>query len=89
MSKRLRIKPDNLLAKLRSMERKGILVSCVRSQNTFYRVACFHVLKAFDRILEYPANKLKQTGSLKKELSGTPRKGNKPSKAAPVASIRK
>jgi DNA-binding transcriptional ArsR family regulator len=81
MSKKLEIMPDNLLAKLRAMERKGILVSCVRSQNTFYRVSDLHVLKAFDRILELPVRKLKQAGTPKEELRANRRNNNKSSKA--------
>jgi DNA-binding transcriptional ArsR family regulator len=88
MSKKLGIKSDTLLAKLRVMERGGILTSCVRAENTLYRVADLHILKAFDRILELPARKLKRTSSPRKELSGATRKDKKSSKTVSVASIR-
>jgi DNA-binding transcriptional ArsR family regulator len=88
MSKKLGIKPDTLLAKLRAMEREGILVSCVRSQNVLYRVAAPKIIKAFNRILELPARKLKRTSSLKRQLSGATQKRKKPSKTVSGASIR-
>ncbi len=58
ISQKVGIEPDTILAKLKAMERGGILVSCVRHQNILYRVADLHVLKAFDRILELPLRKM-------------------------------
>jgi len=88
ISQKLGIGPKAVMAKMKAMERNGIVASCVRSQNTLYRIADLKFLKAFDRILEFPAKRLKQTGSSKKELSGTTQEGKKPSKAVPWASIR-
>jgi hypothetical protein len=79
MSKKLGIKPDPLLAKLRAMEREGILVSFLGSQNVLYRVAAPTIINAFDRILELPARKLKRTSSLKRQLLGATQKRKKPS----------
>ena len=87
ISKKLGIEPNTVVAKLKAMERKGILVSCVRSQNILYRVADSKILKAFDRILEIPARKLKQTGSLKGQLLGATQKRKKSSKMVSGASI--
>jgi DNA-binding transcriptional ArsR family regulator len=86
--KKLEIEPNTVAASLKAMERKGILVSFLRSQNVFYRVATPKIIKAFNRILELPARRLKQTGSLKRQLSGATQKRKKPSKTVSVASIR-
>ncbi len=88
ISKKLGIEPKTALAKLNAMERHGIFTSRVRSQKTLYKVAGPKILKAFDRILEYPSKRLEQNGSSKKELSVTTQKGNKPSKVVPGISVR-
>jgi DNA-binding transcriptional ArsR family regulator len=86
--KKLGIEPNTVAANLKAMERKGILVSFLRSQNVLYRVAAPPIIKAFNRILELPARKLKRTSSLKRQLSGATQKRKKPSKTVFGASIR-
>ena len=69
ISQKLGIGPKAVMAKMKAMERNGIVASCVRSQNTLYRIADLHILKAFDRVLKLPSRKLKRTSSPKRELS--------------------
>jgi DNA-binding transcriptional ArsR family regulator len=86
--KKLGIEPNTVAANLKAMERKGILVSFLRSQNVLYRVAAPQIIKAFNRILELPTRNLKRTSSLKRQLSGAMQKRKKPSKTVAGASIR-
>jgi DNA-binding transcriptional ArsR family regulator len=86
--KKLGIEPNTVVANLKAMERKGILVSFLKSQNIIYRVAAPKILKAFNRILELPARKLKQTGSLRGRLWGATQKRKKSLKTVSGASIR-
>lgn len=87
ISQRLGIEPKATATKLNAMEKHGILASRVGSKKNKYRVADLKILKAFDRILEYPAKRLGQNGYSKK-LSRITRKGNKPSSVIPGKSIR-
>ncbi|MGD0101749.1 MAG: winged helix-turn-helix domain-containing protein [Acidobacteriota bacterium] len=88
ISKKLGIAPETVLSTLRSMEQEGILVSHVRSRNTFYGISDPNVLSAFDQILKLPAKKLNRTGSPKKELQANRKKGNKSSETDSVAFVR-
>lgn len=74
LSKKLGIEPKTAAAKLKSMERMGILASRARSHKIAYRVADLRLLEAFDRILEIPAKRLNKADSSKKELSGITQK---------------
>ncbi len=69
ISRNLGMTPKTVLARLKAMEREGILVSRVGSKDVLYRVANSNIAKAFERILELPERKLKKTGSPKNRQS--------------------
>jgi len=60
ISRKLGMKSQFVLDQLKAMELEGILVSSVRSEDTFYRIADSQIAKAFEKIMEFPERKLKK-----------------------------
>ncbi len=60
ISRRLRIRAQIALDKLTAMEREGILISYVRSKETFYRITDSRIAQALEQILEFPEIQLKR-----------------------------
>ena len=60
ISRRLRIRTKIALDKLTAMEREGILISYVRSKETFYRITDSRIAQALEQILEFPERQLKR-----------------------------
>jgi DNA-binding transcriptional ArsR family regulator len=90
ISRKLGITPKAAVSKLKRMEREGILVSDVRSQNTFYRVAAPEIIRAFDKILKFPERMLKRADFPKAEIWRNRQKGNKSFRkdsVAPIAAV--
>ena len=60
ISRRLRIRTKIALDKLTAMEREGILISYVRSKETFYGITDSRIAQALEQILEFPERQLKR-----------------------------
>lgn len=61
ITRKLGMNHQNVLDKLRAMEREGLLVSSGQSKSAFFRIANSHISKAFGQILEFPERNLKRT----------------------------
>jgi DNA-binding transcriptional ArsR family regulator len=73
----LGMSPCTVLNKLKTMEREGILVSSVRSQNLFFRVTDSNIMQALDLILEFPKKRLTQAARYTKSTVGNNGNGHK------------
>jgi predicted transcriptional regulator len=60
VSRKLGIQAQTALDKLTAMEREGILISYIRSKNTFYRIADSRIVQALEQVLEFPERQLKR-----------------------------
>ncbi len=60
ISGKLGMRTQIVLDKLTAMEREGILISYMKSKNTFYRIADSRIVRALEQILEFPERQLKR-----------------------------
>ncbi len=77
IAKTLGMSPYTVLNKLKTMESEGLLVSSIRSQKLFFRVADSNIVQALDLILDFPKKRLIRAARYAKGTTRTNGNGHK------------
>jgi|WetSurSiteA1Bulk_404760.scaffolds.fasta_scaffold41174_2 DNA-binding transcriptional ArsR family regulator len=77
VAKKLGLSPLTVLAKLKTMEREGVLVSYVGSKRVVFRLADSEISQALEQILNIPKKKLGRAGGPGISTAGNNGKGHK------------
>jgi hypothetical protein len=70
ISKSLKMPPDKVLSELVALQKKGMLVSFNRSQETFYCLSDDRILQAFDLVHIISQRKIRQARAKKATTQG-------------------